>query len=198
MRAPLITFVLTITASSALAAGAPTFSKDVAPILFQELRRVPSAHRDGAVSLMTYEDARPWARAIKQKVTTRQMPPWGADPTVAKYSNDVSLKQAEIDTIAAWVDGGAPEGNRANCRRRPRSPRAGPSASPITCSRCSSRSRVPADGTVPYLYVTIPTNLKEDIWIAASSSSRPIAASCTTSSATCWRGTGPRRIRSRS
>ena len=97
-------------AAPAFAAGAPTFSKDVAPILFKSCVECHRPTAMAPMSLLTYEDARPWARAIKQKVATRQMPPWGADPTVGKYSNDVSLKQAEIDTIAAWVDGGAPEG----------------------------------------------------------------------------------------
>src|SRR6202163_787709 len=119
MRSLIIAVLLTITASSAFAAGTPPFSRGVAPILF---RNCVECHRPTAMapmSLMTYEDARPWARAIRQKVTTRQMPPWGADPSVAKYSNDVSLKQAEIDTIASWVDGGAPEGNRAELPAAP-------------------------------------------------------------------------------
>src|SRR5713226_3300578 len=86
----LVVVVTAVAATPAVAAGAPTFSKDVAPILFKSC---VECHRPSAMapmSLMTYEDARPWARAIRQKVATRQMPPWGADPTVGKYSNDVS------------------------------------------------------------------------------------------------------------
>src|SRR5882762_11584191 len=112
MRRTILTAMMIACASPAFAAGSPTFSKDVAPILY---KTCVECHRPTAMapmSLLTYEDARPWARAIKQKVAARQMPPWGADPTVAKYSNDVSLKQHEIDTIMAWVDGGSLEGDR--------------------------------------------------------------------------------------
>src|SRR3954465_2790149 len=95
------TFVLSclLIAAPALAAP-PTFSKDVAPILFKSCVECHRPTAMAPMSLLTYEDARPWARAIKQKVSTRQMPPWGADPTVARYSNDVSLKQTEIDIIS--------------------------------------------------------------------------------------------------
>src|SRR5689334_22859682 len=84
----------------------PTFNKDVLPIL---QRNCQSCHRPGQIApmpLLTYENARPWARAIREKVVSRQMPPWNADPTVNKFSNDSSLKQSEIDLIAAWVDQG--------------------------------------------------------------------------------------------
>ena len=107
-----------LAAPAAFAAG-PTFSKDVAPILY---RSCVECHRTGAMapmSLVTFDDARPWARAIKTKVVKREMPPWGADPAFGKFANDVSLKQSEIDTIAAWVDAGAPEGNRAELPKAP-------------------------------------------------------------------------------
>ena len=117
------------------------------------------------MSLMTFEDARPWARAIKQKVVAREMPPWGADPDDRQVRERPSLSQAQIDTIAAWVDGGAPEGNTrraaegAGVRRRLVDRQAG------LIFKMIKPFTVPADGTVPYIYVTIPTNLKEDIWI---------------------------------
>ena len=67
------------------------------------------------MSLLSYEDVRPWARAIKSKVVNREMPPWGADPAHSlKMRNDRSLTQAQIDTIVAWVDGGAPKGSDAD------------------------------------------------------------------------------------
>jgi hypothetical protein len=95
------------------------------------------------------------------------MPPWGADPTVAKYSNDVSLKQAEIDMIAAWVDGGAPEGNRAELPAAPKFAEGWSIGTPDLVFKMQKPFVVPADGTVPYMYVSIPTNLKQDIWIKA-------------------------------
>lgn len=94
-------------------AGQPTFAKDVAPIL-QE--RCQECHRKGAMapmSLVTYEETRPWARAIKQRVVTRQMPPWHIDRTVGvkKFKNDFSLTDEQINTISRWVDSGAPQGD---------------------------------------------------------------------------------------
>jgi len=93
-----------------------TFSKDVAPIL---QRACQNCHRPGSIapmSLLTYNDARPWARSIKEKVALRQMPPWHIDRNVGvnKFKDDPSLTDAEIATISAWVDAGAPEGDRAD------------------------------------------------------------------------------------
>jgi hypothetical protein len=90
-----------------------TFSKDVAPI-FQE--KCQSCHRDGAMApmaLTSYKEARPYARAIKQRVVMRTMPPWFLDKTVGvqDFKNDMSLTDAQMQTIVKWVDEGAPEGN---------------------------------------------------------------------------------------
>ena len=86
--------------------AAPTFAKDVAPIMYS---KCANCHRPGEVapmSLLSYEDARPWAKAIKTKVVSREMPPWGADMSqTLPMRNDISLSQKEIETIAAWVDG---------------------------------------------------------------------------------------------
>ena len=83
-----------------------------------------NCHRPGEVapmSLLSYEDARPWAKAIKTKVVAREMPPWGADMSqTLPMRNDISLSQKEIDTIAAWVDGGAPRGNAADMPPSPK------------------------------------------------------------------------------
>src|SRR5262245_53423317 len=98
-------------ASAADPAATPTFAKDVAPILYNNC---VICHRPGEVapmSLITYQDARPWAKAMKDKVVAREMPPWGADPTAGKFKNDRSLSQKDIDTIVAWVSGGAPKGD---------------------------------------------------------------------------------------
>ncbi|MXZ71541.1 MAG: cytochrome c, partial [Acidobacteria bacterium] len=91
----------------------PTFTKDIAPI-FQA--KCQACHRPGYIapmSLVTYEESRPWARSIKTRVETRQMPPWHIDKSVGiqAFENDRSLTDDEIDTIARWVDGGAPRGN---------------------------------------------------------------------------------------
>src|SRR2546430_17500751 len=103
-------------AASAAAQSAVTFTKDVAPI-FQ--RSCQSCHRPGQtapMSLLTYQDVRPWARSIKQRVVGREMPPWGIDPHVGlqSFKNDPSLREDEIQTIVKWVDAGAPIGNVAD------------------------------------------------------------------------------------
>src|SRR5215831_4564877 len=85
--------------AEALAAGAVTFTKDVLPILQQNCQ---SCHRPGNIapmSLLSYESARPWAKAMKAAVISRKMPPWFADPQYSHFANDRSLKQAEIDRI---------------------------------------------------------------------------------------------------
>src|SRR5262247_1363423 len=92
-------------------AAAPTFSKDIAPIL---VKNCISCHRPGEVapmSLLSYKEVRPWAKSIRETVVKRQMPPWLADPHYGKFANDRSLSQQQIDTIVAWVDGGAKEGD---------------------------------------------------------------------------------------
>lgn len=102
-----------VTPGRMFAAGTVTFSKDVAPIVQQKCQ---VCHRPGTaapMSLMTFAEARPWARAIKQRVAAREMPPWHIDRTmgIQKYKNDRSLTDEQIATIVAWVDGGALEGD---------------------------------------------------------------------------------------
>ena len=107
------TLSLLISAAAVLAQGQVTFTKDVAPI-FQE--RCQICHRAGTfapMSLVTYEQARPWARSIKQKVAAREMPPWFIEKGIGvqHFSNDISLTDQEIATIVKWVDAGAPQGD---------------------------------------------------------------------------------------
>jgi hypothetical protein len=88
-----------------------TFHKDVLPILQKNCQ---GCHRPGQIapmSFLTYENVRPWAKAMKAAVASRKMPPWFADPKYGHFANDRALKQSEIDTIVAWADGGAKEGD---------------------------------------------------------------------------------------
>src|SRR5579883_1384683 len=111
-------FVGAVSIGAAFAATASdtkpvTFTKDIAPI-FQA--KCQECHRAGAMapmSLVTYEETRPWAKAIRERVITKQMPPWHIDPNVGvkKFKNDMSLSQEQIDVIARWVDTGAPMGD---------------------------------------------------------------------------------------
>jgi hypothetical protein len=107
---------VTLMSAAAVAEDQVTFTKDVAPIL-QDHCQV--CHRVGTfapMSLVTYEQARPWARSIKQKVLAREMPPWFIDKNIGvqHFSNDASLTDQEIATLVKWVDAGAPQGDPAN------------------------------------------------------------------------------------
>jgi len=90
-----------------------TFSKDVAPILQAKCQECHQPNSIAPMSLITFQEARPWARSIKERVVTRQMPPWHIDRSVGvqKFKNDMSLTDAQVDTIVRWVDGGAVEGD---------------------------------------------------------------------------------------
>ena len=154
-------------ASAEAAEGTPTFAKDIAPILYENCVFCHRPNHLAPMSLITYADARPWARAVKTKVLAKEMPPWGADSSVRAYKNDASLTQVEIDTIAAWVDGGAPEGNDADLPEVPQFAEGWSIGEPDLIFSMIKPFEVPADGTVPYSYVTVPTNLSEDIWISA-------------------------------
>ncbi len=103
-------------AAPAMAAETPakvTFSKDVAPIFQAKCQACHQPNSIAPMSLMTFQEARPWARSIRERVSTRQMPPWHIDKSVGvqKFKNDMSLSEEQIDTIVRWVDAGAPQGD---------------------------------------------------------------------------------------
>jgi hypothetical protein len=107
---------LPVMAAAADTAKPVTFSKDVAPILQAKCQ---ACHEPGSIapmSLRTFKESRPWAKSIRDRVATRQMPPWHIDRSVGvqKFKNDISLTDAQVDTIVAWVDQGALEGNPAD------------------------------------------------------------------------------------
>src|SRR5882724_3806701 len=88
-----------------------TYYKDVLPVL---QRNCQGCHRPGEIgpmSFLTYESTRPWAKAIRAAVLSRKMPPWFADPRAGHFANDRSLSSADLDTIVAWADSEAPEGD---------------------------------------------------------------------------------------
>jgi mono/diheme cytochrome c family protein len=117
-----------------------TFAKDVAPII---QKNCVVCHRPGEVapmSFMNYKEVRPWAKAIREKVVTRAMPPWFADPSHGEFSNDPRLSQKDIDTVAAWVEGGAKEGDSSELPPNPKYRTNISPSRPIspTTSTCSS------------------------------------------------------------
>ncbi len=123
------------------------------------------------MAFLDYQGTRPWAKAMKQAVVTRAMPPWFADPHVGKFSNDRSLPESAVRTIARWVDAGAPEG------LAPSSVPSGSTAAAITWTdgwtigkpdivfEMPVSVEVPASGTQPYQYVIVPTGFTRDTWV---------------------------------
>ncbi len=115
------TWGIRLTATAALAllpatsgfAQTPTFARDVLPIFQAKCQTCHRPGEMGPMSLLTYEESRPWARSIKTKVAARAMPPWHLDRTVGiqKFKNDMSLTDQQIETIVRWVDGGSPQGD---------------------------------------------------------------------------------------
>ena len=104
------------------------------------------------MSLMTYRDARPWARAIKAAVTSKAMPPWFADPKYGHFANDKRLSEEDAATITAWVDGGAPEGDDKDTPAAATF-RDGWNIRPDLVFRVPTPLKIPARGTVAYTYV---------------------------------------------
>ncbi len=102
-----------IRAQGGSVAGSVTFAKDVAPILQEKCEVCHRAEGTAPMSLATFEEVRPWAKAIRAKVSERQMPPWYVDKTVGiqKFADDRSLNDSQIETIVKWIDAGAPLGN---------------------------------------------------------------------------------------
>ena len=148
------------------AAGAPTFSKDVAPIV---LKNCAGCHRPGEIapmSLLTYKDARPWAKAMRDEVSDRTMPPWHADPKHGKFKNDRSLSDTDRETIVKWANAGAPEGDPKDLPPVPAFPEGWTIGTPDLVLTIPDY-KVPPDGFIEYEYIEIPTNLTEDKWIQA-------------------------------
>jgi len=157
-------------ALSAASTGDPhvTYAKDVAPILF---RRCVECHRAGEAApmpLITYKEVRPWAKAIREKVLERSMPPWLADAAYGHFSNDRRLTQKEIDTIVAWVDAGAPAGDDRDLPPTPKFEQGWTIGRPDAVISLPDEVAVPATGVVPYRYIMVATNFTEDKWIQAA------------------------------
>ena len=145
----------------------PTFSKDVAPIFF---KNCTGCHRPGEIapmSLLTYKDARPWAKSIREKVANRDMPPWHADPKYGEWRNDRRISQEAINTILAWVNSGAPEGDPKDLPPTPEYTPGWRIGKPDETFSVPEQS-VPAEGVVDYQYLTVPTNYKEDRYITSA------------------------------
>ena len=142
-----------------------TFNKDVAPILQKNCQ---GCHRPGEaapMSLLTYKEARPWAAAIREAVILKRMPPWYADPHFGKFSNDRSLSRADVETLTAWADHGAPEGDTGQAPKPMQFIDGWNIGTPDLVLEMPEEYHVPASGTIKYEYFTIPTQFTEDKWV---------------------------------
>jgi hypothetical protein len=148
------------------AAADVTFTKDIAPILNA---KCVQCHRPGEVApmpLRTYDEARPYARAIRDKVASRQMPPWFADRAVGSFSNDPSLTDKEIATIAAWADNGAPQGNPADAPKPPSFTDGWQLGEPDYILELPE-VHIPATGRDYFPTPNLTLDIKEDHWVRA-------------------------------
>jgi hypothetical protein len=151
----------------ALADNAPTFSKDVAPILN---KNCAGCHRPGDIApmpLLTYEQARPWAKSIREKVSLGQMPPWHATQARGTFSNDRRLTDADKDTLVRWAVAGAPQGDPKDLPPAPKFTEGWEIGTPDAVFSIPKAYDVPASGTIAYQYFTVPTNFTEDKWVQA-------------------------------
>jgi mono/diheme cytochrome c family protein len=145
---------------------APTYTRDIAPIFY---RNCTQCHRPGEIapmSLLSYEDARPWARAIRNAVLTGVMPPWHADPAYSDFTNARGLTETEKTTIARWVTAGAPEGDPADLPAPPTYADGWQIGEPDLVLEMEPYA-VPAEGTIQYEWMYIPTNFTEPKYVQA-------------------------------
>jgi hypothetical protein len=151
--------------ASATQAPPVSFSHDVLPIL---QRNCQSCHRPGEIapmSFLTYESTRPWAKAIKAAVAAKKMPPWFADPLHGRFSNDRSLKPADIDTLVKWVDGGAVMGDPDDAPPAVMWPD-GWQITPDYVVTAPAYT-IPAKGTIEWGYIVIPSGFSKDTWVTS-------------------------------
>ncbi len=159
-----------LTFAAASSANSPTkkevtFNKDVAPIIFKNCVECHRSNEAAPMSLMNYKEARPWAKSIKEKVINREMPPWHADPHYGEFSNDRRLTQKEVDTIVAWVDGGASEGNAKDLPPQPVFADGWTIGKPDVVLQMPEEFTLDASGPDEYQYFEISTNFKEDRYV---------------------------------
>jgi len=156
--------------AAAWAASLPrevTFHKDVEVIMQKHCQECHRAGEIAPFALMSYQDARPWAKAIKEDILTKKMPPWFADPQYGHFSNDRSLSKQEMDTLAAWVDGGAKEGDPKDAPA-PKQFYDGWNIPTPDIVLDMNTFHIPAKGDIQYQYVVLPTKFDHDQWISAA------------------------------
>ena len=147
-----------------------TFNKDVAPIFYKNCAECHRSNDIAPMPLMTYKEARAWARSIKEKVVKREMPPWSPDPKYGEFTNDHRLAQKDIDTIVAWVDQGAKEGDAKDLLPTPEftSTDGWRLGKPDAVFDIGQEFTVNANTPDTIQSFIVPTNFKEDKWVTAA------------------------------
>jgi hypothetical protein len=161
-------FAAALSAVAATGSAPATFTKDVLPILQSKCQE---CHREGEIapmSFMTYDQVRPWAKAIKTAVLTKKMPPWFADPHYGKFANDMSLSEGQIETISNWVDAGAKEGNPKDAPKPRQFVTGWIIGKPDQIIAMPKAVDIPESGVIEYTYIILPTGFTEDKWIQAA------------------------------
>ncbi|HEX6897150.1 MAG TPA: cytochrome c, partial [Bryobacteraceae bacterium] len=148
-------------------AAPPTFARDVAPILQKNCQVCHRPGEIGPMPLLTYEQVRPWAKAIKSAVVTRTMPPWHADPHHGSFANNRSLSEADIRTISAWADVGAPSGDLAAAPAPVHFSEGWQIGKPDVIFEMPKEFHVPATGVIDYQWIKMPTGFTKDTWVEA-------------------------------
>lgn len=154
--------------SSHAQAEGVTYARDIAPILQSNCQE---CHRPGEavpMTLMSYEEVRPWAKKIRSVVVNREMPPWHAHPAIGEFSNERTMTRTEIDKVAAWVDQGAPLGDPANLPEPAEFAQGWKIGKPDVVFEMPRPVQLEADLVDEYKYVAIPTDFKQDRWIEAA------------------------------
>ncbi len=145
----------------------PTYAKDVAAILN---KNCVSCHRPGDIAPMafqSYEQVRPWAKSIREKVALGEMPPWHSVDARGTFSNDRRLSDKDKDILSRWANAGAPKGDLKDLPPAPKFVEGWEIGKPDAIYTMAKAYDVPVTGTVNYQYVAVPTNLTEDKWIQA-------------------------------
>lgn len=146
-----------------------TYSKDVAPIFFARCTSCHHANSLAPMSLMSYQDARPWAASIRESVATRRMPPWHADPAIGHFRNDRRLTDREVAVIREWTVTGAKEGNPRDLPPAPKYAEGWVIGAPDAVVTMTEPYLIKAGGASPDTYTKfmVPTNFTEDRWVTA-------------------------------
>lgn len=152
-------------ASVGAVAAAPTFNKDVEPLLRKHCQSCHRPGEAGPMSFLTYKETRPFAAAIRQAVTTGKMPPWHADSKHGQFINDRRLSAAEIAVVTDWAKAGAPEGDKKDVQPPAVWASGWTIGKPDVVIDMGADYKVPASGTVDYTYFVAPTNFAEDKWV---------------------------------